>query len=152
MAETDPQSSAPPPVPEKLPFFPRNKKFLIPVIILLSVTLVGLVLGIYLAFTSLQRTEPFEVTLAELERNPQVEMLLGTPLEPGLSTIGQIDQDAGVADLMFRVQGSREKASVRSRCELVDDRWQVTHLDLWIGEGDAGEWTTLIGDPEQLPR
>ncbi|MEM1353848.1 MAG: cytochrome c oxidase assembly factor Coa1 family protein [Planctomycetota bacterium] len=146
---TEPEQAPP---PEKLPLLPKSKKFLIPVIILLSVTLLGLGLGLYLAFTSLQRSEPFKAALAELDQNPEVEMLLGSPLEPGLSTLGQVDEEAGVADLMFRITGPKDRASVRSRCEWIEGRWQVTHLDLWIGERDDGEWTTLIGDPDQLPQ
>lgn len=147
-----PDADAPLPAPEKLPFFPKNKKFLIPIIILLVLTLVGLIAGLFIAFTALQRTEAFDATMAELEGTPEVEMLLGSPLEPGLYTMGKIDEQAGVADLMFKVAGPSDSAAVRSRCELVEDKWVVVYLDLGLGSRDDGEVITLIGDPGQLPQ
>lgn len=141
-----------PPVPEKLPFFPKNKKFLIPIIILLSVTLVGLVVGVLVAFTALQHTEPYKATMQVLSTSPEAALVLGEPIEPGLITMGKVDEQAGVADLMFKVTGPNDRAAVRSRCELIDGVWQVTYLDLGLGSREDGEVITLIGDAEQLPQ
>ena len=148
MAQTDDN----PPAPEKLPFFPKSKKFLIPIIVLLSVTLAGLILGLFIAFTALQRTEPYKLTLQTLRDSPEAALLLGEPLDPGLVTMGKVDEQAGVADLMFKVSGPNDRAAVRSRCELIDGAWVVTHLDLGLGGRDDGEVITLIGDAEQLPQ
>lgn len=147
-----PDADAPLPAPQKLPFFPKNKKFLIPIIILLVLTLVGLIAGLFIAFTALQRTEAFAATMTELEATAEVEMLLGSPLEPGMYTMGKIDERSGVADLMFKVTGPNDSAAVRSRCELIEGEWVVVYLDLGLGSRDDGEVITLIGDPEMLPQ
>ena len=147
-----PNVDAPLPAPQKLPFFPKNKKFLIPIIILLTLTLIGLIAGLFIAFTALQRTEAFDATMVALEGTPEVEMLLGSPLEAGLYTMGKIDERSGVADLMFTVTGPNDSAAVRSRCELVEGKWVVVYLDMGLGSRDDGEVITLIGDPEMLPQ
>ena len=46
-------TDAVPEQPEKLPLLPKRKKFLIPIIILLCLTLIGSVAGLFIGFASI---------------------------------------------------------------------------------------------------
>lgn len=137
---------------ERLPLLPKQKKFLIPIIILLAITLVGLAVGIAIGFVSVKRGEAYKTTVNELEKNKLIEELVGTPFETGLIAFGQHDERNGTYDLTFTIAGPKADAAVRSRCERETDTgpWQVTYLDVGVG-GRDGQIYTLVGDPENMP-
>ncbi|XAL98071.1 cytochrome c oxidase assembly factor Coa1 family protein [Phycisphaeraceae bacterium D3-23] len=138
--------------PEKLPFLPRKKKFLLPIVLLLSVVIFGLGIGLVYAFTSVKQTEPFELTMRTLADRPEVRQRVGVPFEPKFIVLGKVDEGDGVADLMFRIEGPVGEAAVRSRLERVDGAWVIIHLDMGIGGRQNGEVITMIGDPDELPQ
>ncbi len=137
---------------EKLPLFPRRKKFLIPVILLLSLTFIGAVAGLFLGFASVKRSDAYKATLTELNLHPEVQLFVGEPFDTGYLVLGKHDQRNGTYDLTFTIQGNVGKAAVRSRCErdTDSDPWQVTYLDIGVG-GRDGSVYTLVGDPDSPP-
>lgn len=139
-------------VPEKLPFFPKRKKFLIPIILLLSLTLIGSVAGLLIGFASIKSSEAFDLTMAQLEKSDAVKQYVGLPIDPGTIVIGKHDERNGTYDLTFTIAGPVGKAAVRSRCEsqAKDAPWQVTFLDIGVG-GREGSVITLVGDPKNPP-
>lgn len=138
--------------PEKLPFFPRKKRFLLPIVLLLSAAVFGLGFGVLFAFTGAKRTEPYKLTMRTLQDRPEVRQHVGSPFEAGFIVLGKVDEGDGLADLMFRIEGPVGEAAVRSRVELVDGAWVIRHLDMGLGSGDDGRVITMVGDPEGLPR
>ncbi len=137
---------------DKLPLLPRRKRFLIPIIILLSVTLVGAVAGALIGFGSIKRSGAFKATAAELEQHDAVRRFVGDSFGSGWLVLGKHDKHNGTYDLTFTIEGPLGEAAVRSRCERdsEDDPWQVTYLDIGVG-GREGEVYTLVGDPDDKP-
>ncbi|MEM6504135.1 MAG: cytochrome c oxidase assembly factor Coa1 family protein [Planctomycetota bacterium] len=141
------------PKPEKLPFFPKRKKFLIPITILLALTLIGSVAGLFIGFASIKSSEAFKITMAKLESSDAVKQYVGLPLDPGTIVIGKHDDRNGTYDLTFEISGPIGSAAVRSRCESAaeGEPWQVTFLDVGVGGRENGQVITLIGDPKNPP-
>ncbi|MBX2851316.1 MAG: cytochrome c oxidase assembly factor 1 family protein [Phycisphaeraceae bacterium] len=140
------------PPTEKLPLLPKRKKFLIPIIILLCLTLIGSVAGLFIGFASIKSSDAFKLTMAELEASDAVKQHVGLPLDPGTIVIGKHDDRNGTYDLTFAISGPNGSAAVRSRCEseAEGDPWQITFLDIGVG-GREGTVITLIGDPKNPP-
>lgn len=138
--------------PDKLPLLPRRKKFLIPIIILLAVTLVGSIAGILFGFSSIKNSEAYQATTAELARHDVVRQHVGQPFDSGWLVLGKHDKTNGTYDLTFTITGPAGEAAVRSRCErdADDDPWEVTYLDIGVG-GREGDVYTLVGDPDNKP-
>lgn len=138
--------------PEKLPLLPKRKKFLIPIVILLSLTLIGSIAGLFIGFASIKSSEAFDKTMAELEASNAVRQYVGLPMDPGTIVIGQHDERNGTYDLTFSITGPNGEAAVKSRCEQDSegDPWVVTYLQLGVG-GRDGDVLTLIGDPKNPP-
>ena len=138
--------------PEKLPFFPKRKKFLIPIIILLCLTMIGSVAGLFIGFASIKSSDAFKLTYEELQTSTAVRQYVGEPLDVGTIVIGKHDDTNGTYDLTFTISGPVGEAAVRSRCEQEeeDGPWEVTYLDIGVG-GREGQVITLIGDPKNPP-
>ena len=144
----DPQTAAP---GTPLPWLPRRKKFLIPIVLLLSATVFGLGAGLVVAFTSNKQTEPYRLTMRTLQDSPEVRQHIGIPFEAGWAVLGDVKADDGYADLMFKIKGPVAEGAVRSHLEYTDGAWVIGHLDLGVGGRDSGQVITLIGDPDQPP-
>lgn len=140
------------PVTERLPLLPKRKKFLIPVIVLLALTLIGSVAGLFIGFASIKHSDAFSLTMDELEKSDAVKQYVGLPMEAGTIVIGRHDERNGTYDLTYTITGPVGEAAVRSRCEseVEGAPWQVTFLDIGVG-GREGQVITLIGDPKNPP-
>lgn len=138
--------------PEKLPFFPKRKRFLLPVIILLVMTLLGSMLGIVLGFGSVKRSKPFAAAIQSLRDHPAVGQHVGQPFEPGFIAFGNHDENNGVYDLNFSIKGPKGDAGVtaRSKQDAPDAPWQITYLDIGVG-GREGQVIRIVGRPEDRP-
>lgn len=138
--------------PDKLPLLPRRKKFLIPIIVLLAVTLVGGAAGVLIGFRAVKNSEAFKATQAELAEHAVVRQSVGVPYKTGWLVIGNHNAREGTYDLTFTIGGAAGKAAVRSRCERDSDSepWRVTYLDIGVG-GREGTVYTLVGDPDDMP-
>ena len=145
-------TDAVPEQPEKLPLLPKRKKFLIPIIILLCLTLIGSVAGLFIGFASIKSSDAFKLTMAELEKSAAVKQHVGLPIDPGTIVIGNHDDRNGTYDLTFEITGPVGSAAVRSRCEseAEGDPWVITFLDIGVG-GREGQVITLVGDPKNPP-
>ena len=147
--QPEPQTDLP---PERLPLLPKRKKFLIPIIILLSLTLIGSVAGLFIGFASIKNSEAFALTMAELEKSDAVKQYVGLPIDAGAVVIGKHDERNGTYDLTYKITGPVGSAAVRSRCEseAEDSPWEVTFLDIGVG-GREGQVITLVGDAKNPP-
>ena len=140
------------PVSEKLPLFPKRKKFLIPIAILLAALVIGLPAGILIGSSAIKSSEAFELTMAELESNEALEQSVGLPIEVGRIVRGSHDDNNGTYELTFKIHGPIDSAVVRSWCisEAEGQPWEIAHLAMGIG-GRSGREITLIGDPKDPP-
>lgn len=139
--------------PEKLPFFPKQKKFLIPIGILFAAMVIGLPAGVLIGSSAVKSSEAFELTLAKLESSESVKAAIGLPLEVGAFARGSHDDSNGTYELTFKISGSIERdVVVRSWCvsEAQGEPWEIAHLAVGIG-GRAGQEITLVGDPKNPP-
>lgn len=142
----------PPATDERLPLLPKRKKFLVPIILLLALTLIGSVAGVLIGFASIKNSDAFAATKARLEASEVVKRHVGLPLDTGWLVIGKHDEHNATYDLTFQIDGPNGRAAVRSRCEQVQEGgpWEVTYLDIGVG-GREGEVYTLVGDPDFPP-
>lgn len=141
-----------PPQSDKLPFFPKRKRFLLPVLILLVIAFVGLPIGAWVGIAKIKNSASFAATHAELKAHPAVKHHVGLPFESGWWVIGKHDDHQGTYDLTFGITGPHGQATVKSRCtqDRADGPWRVTYLQLGVG-GRDGQVLTLIGDPDAPP-
>lgn len=137
---------------ERLPFFPKRKKFLLPVLILLAVVAIGSVAGVLLGFAAIKKSPAFTATQAELAAHVQVKQHVGVPFEAGRMVFGKHDKNNGTYDLTYEITGPAGEAGVKSRCERIadTDQWEVTYLNIGVG-GRDGKVITLVGDPDTMP-
>lgn len=137
---------------EKLPFLPKRKKFLIPIVILLAAVVIGLPAGVLIGSSAVKSSDAFELTLAELESNDAVKQAIGLPIEVGTFARGSHDDNNGTYELTFKISGPVDGAVVRSWCisEGQGEPWVIDHLAIGIG-GREGREITLVGDPKNPP-
>lgn len=153
LAMTEPETTpTDAPVPEKLPFFPKQKKFLIPVFILLAALVIGLPAGVLIGSSAIKSTEAFQITLAELEASDAIKQSVGLPIQVGTIARGSHDDNNGTYELTFKIHGPLDSAVVRSWCvsEAEGKPWEIDHLAIGIG-GRAGREVTIVGDPKNPP-
>ena len=137
---------------EKLPFLPRRKKFLIPIVILLAALMIGLPAGVLIGSSAVKSSEVFGLTMDRLKASEVIRQALGEPIEPGRIASGSHDDRNGTYELTFKVYGPRDRAVVRCWCVSQGEGqpWQIEHLAVGIG-GRAGREITLVGDPKDPP-
>ena len=130
-----------PPAPEKLPFFPKQKKFLIPIGILLAALVIGLPAGVLIGSSAVKSSEAFELTMAKLEASDSIKAAIGLPLEVGLLARGSHDDGNGTYELTFTITGPIDSAVVRSWCvsDAPGKPWEIAHLAIGIGGRDGRE-------------
>ncbi len=139
-------------VPEKLPFFPKQKKFLIPIGILFAALVIGLPAGVLIGSSAVKSSEVFELTMDRLEASESVKIAVGEPIEVGLLARGSHDDSNGTYELTFKITGPTDSAVVRSWgvSEAPGEPWEIAHLAIGVG-GRAGREITLVGDPKNPP-
>lgn len=137
---------------EKLPFLPKRKKFMIPLLILLGALVIGLPAGILIGSSAVKSTEAFELTMAKLQASEAVVQAVGLPIEVGTIVNGSHDDSNGTYELTFKIYGPIDHAVVRSWCvsEAKGEPWVIDHLAIGIG-GRSGREITLVGDPKNPP-
>ena len=152
MPDAETEHAEPDQTPEKLPFFPKRKKFLIPIGILLAALVIGLPAGVLIGASAVKSSEAFEITMAKLEASESVKAAVGLPIEVGLLARGSHDDANGTYELTFRITGPVDTAVVRSWCvsESQGEPWEIAHLAIGIG-GREGREVTLVGDPKNPP-
>ena len=138
--------------PEKLPFFPKRKKFLIPIGILFAALVVGLPTGVLIGSSAVKGSEPFKLTMEKIEASEVVRQTLGEPIEVGTIASGSHDDNSGTYELTFRISGPNDRGVVRSWCvsEGEGKPWVIDHLAVGVG-GREGNEITLVGDPKNPP-
>ena len=129
----------------------RGKVVAVGLVIVVLVSAIGFTIGGWWVMRGLRGSAPYGAVVEVLQSQDEMRRWLGEGIEPGYFVMGEIDETAGVADLMFEAEGSRGSAGVRARVERVDGVWRVTYLDLGLGEAEAGQTVTVIGDPASPP-
>lgn len=140
------------PPAQKLPFFPKQKKFLIPIAILFAALVIGLPAGVLIGSSAVKSSRAFELTLAKLQSSEAVKAAVGSPMDVGLLARGSHDENNGTYELTFKITGPVDHATVRSWCVSASEGepWEIAHLAIGIGGRDGRE-ITLVGDPKNPP-
>lgn len=137
---------------EKLPFFPRRKRWLIPIGILFAAMVIGLPVGVLMGSSAVKDSEPFKITMDKLRLSDAIQQAIGKTIEPGMIASGSHDARSGTYELTFTIRGDIDQGVVRSWCvsEGEGQPWVIDHLSVGIG-GRKGREITLIGDPKNPP-
>jgi hypothetical protein len=97
--------------------------------------------GLFFAsiFAVLKSSTPYQMALAEVQRNPQVTANLGEPIEAGWLATGNIEttNSNGRADLDFTVTGPKGSADVHVLAEETAGKWKLTKLMLTYASGES---------------
>jgi hypothetical protein len=107
----------------------------------------------------LKSTEPYKLTLAQVQKDPQVIAQLGEPIRDAeILPSGSVYGDK--ANVMFRIAGPKGRASVRAEARRIGGKWGLAVLDVITadqkrlslstgpgagGEGDAPTWKPKSG-------
>jgi len=137
---------------DRLPLLPKRKKFLLPMILLLAAAIIGLPIGIFFGFTKIKSSEPYQITIEELESSEVIKRNVGLPIETSMIVRGSYDDQNGTYELEFLVSGPNGRAVVRSFCasQSEDEPWAIIHLAIGVG-GREGQEFTIVGDPDNPP-
>ncbi|MDO5610948.1 MAG: cytochrome c oxidase assembly factor Coa1 family protein [Pseudomonadota bacterium] len=81
-------------------------------------------------FAAMKKSEPYQVTLAGLEQQPQIVAILGQPIQGGLP-MGSINVSGnqGVAELSFNVHGPNGAGRIYLESHKRLGRWQTEHCE-----------------------
>ncbi|HEY3448121.1 MAG TPA: cytochrome c oxidase assembly factor Coa1 family protein [Myxococcales bacterium] len=108
---------------------------------------------VYTVMSVIRSSEPYQVAMKQVRADPKVAEQLGSPLEEGLFTTGQIStsNDSGSASLEIPVAGPRDSAVVEVRASRAAGVWTLNHLMVRV-EG-SGSSLPLLGDalPAEAP-
>lgn len=158
MAERYPQAEA------QVAWWRHNKRWFVPVLIgapLLAVA-IGFAATSLVVMGELKRTEPFQMALEAVRASDEVTRWTGTPLEPRLivqgsvesppppeAVAGEADPPAGVANLMFAVEGPDGGAGVRAYATRRDASWTLHYLDAGVKADEREKVVVVIDDGER---
>ncbi|MEM6393028.1 MAG: cytochrome c oxidase assembly factor Coa1 family protein [Planctomycetota bacterium] len=135
------------PLPKKTRWYhDRGTSIAVGVIILVFISAVGLTLGAGVNLWLTKRSVPYQQAVAVLKQHPEAQKHLGGGIEPGFFVMGEIDRGAGVADFVFEAKGGSGAAGVRARVEEKSGVWEVTYMDLGLGDAETGQTVPIIGD------
>ena len=120
-------------------WFGRNWWWFIPLIILLPIIACGgcCVGFLGIGFSMLKSSEPYQMALAMVQRNPEVQQALGTPInDVTWFPMGEfnVQNDRGTADLIFQVEGPKGRAKVSFSARKVAGQWALNDLVVTVKE------------------
>ncbi len=99
--------------------------------------------GLFFAsiFSLIKSSTPYEMALAEVQRDPQVIEWLGEPIEASWWATGnlEIHNHDGRADLDFKVTGPRGSADVHTLAVMSEGKWKLTKLLVTAGDREPRE-------------
>lgn len=127
------QSSYGTPQPPRKSWFGRNWLWFMPLVIggplLLACACCGG--GIVLAFGMVKDSEPYKDAVQMAKSDPQVQALLGTPIEEGWIPVGNINvsgvgaNQTGVADLSITLIGPNGEGTVDVQADEHGGQWTI---------------------------
>jgi len=122
----------------------------IPVILILVCG--GIFGGIFvLVVGTIRSSEPYQMALEQVQRDPQVIERLGEPIEDAtVFPTGNVNvaNDRGTANLQFAVKGPKGRADVSTQARRAGGKWGLTKLDVTFGDGQRASLDT---EPEGGP-
>lgn len=110
--------------------------FLVLAPVLLMTTCVGAIFGG--VFYAMRSSEPYAHALKLAREHPQVQQALGTPIEPGWFTSGNISTEGsgGTAKLSIPISGPKGSATIYVDAEKRAGKWQYTQLQVGVAGQD----------------
>jgi hypothetical protein len=115
-------------------WWPRNRRWLVPVLILSPVLLCCLPCGgtFLVARFGIRHSEPYQLTLERIQSDPTVCDALGESIHDvgWLPVASGNDVQNGPIELQIQVAGSRTHGTVLSRTVRRNERWLFTRLEV----------------------
>ncbi|MCA9074295.1 MAG: cytochrome c oxidase assembly factor 1 family protein [Planctomycetaceae bacterium] len=93
-----------------------------------------------IVFGAIKSSTPYQESLARVQASPEVQAVIGQPIEPAFWVNGNIEVNGpnGKASLSYAVSGPQGTATVTLDADKVVDRWTFNVLKVvQAGEGDA---------------
>ncbi len=130
------ESQSPPPLPGQrqtpsATWWQRNWKWFVPVCFGVVVFVVGFIFGILaLVFGMMKSSDAYKDALAIAQENQYVQEALGSPIEPGLLVMGNINVNgsSGHADLAIPVSGQYGEGTIYVVASKSAGRWTILQL------------------------
>ncbi|MBX3413725.1 MAG: hypothetical protein KF708_13625 [Pirellulales bacterium] len=136
VAHFDPNPTPPP----SKNWFGRNWLWFVPVVLLSTGCFCclgcgGLFFGV---LQSLKSSEPYQMTLAHVQSDPEVIELLGEPITDDGYFVGgniSVENGDGNATLYFKVKGPNGTAGVSSNAVRETGQWRLTYVEVAPDDG-----------------
>jgi hypothetical protein len=95
---------------------------------------------------SMRSSTPYKEAVARAQHDARVTQVLGTPIEPGLWTGGNINiqNESGNADINIPISGPRGKASIHVVATKEGGRWSYSRM---VVTPEQGEVIDLLAQP-----
>jgi hypothetical protein len=117
-------------------WFSRNWKWFLPTVILGPLLLLALVVGGLMTFVFglMKSSEPYHYAVALAEKNPQVLRELGSPIEPGWFTTGNVNvsDSSGEANMAIPLNGKLRRGELFVIAKKSDGVWSYQRLEVLV--------------------
>ncbi|MFA9477042.1 cytochrome c oxidase assembly factor Coa1 family protein [Phycisphaerales bacterium AB-hyl4] len=134
-----------PPSADRPNWWGRNWKWFVPTMVIVLVLSPAVCCGgmFVFVFGMIRQTEPYQLTMERVERDPEVLAALGQPIESGWLVSGNINYagGGGEADLSFSIRGPQGRGTVYAVLERSAGQWQWG--ELVVNVDDTGERLVL---------
>jgi len=96
---------------------------------------------------SMKHSDAFNMSLGELQNNPEIIALIGQPIEPGFLVTGSISSGtgSGKALLNYSIKGPKGEAEVQVAAIKEIDGWHIKEL-LVYSEGQENLLTIISSE------
>ncbi|MHC4404244.1 MAG: cytochrome c oxidase assembly factor Coa1 family protein [Planctomycetota bacterium] len=108
-------------------------------------------------FGVIRSSEPFQMALEQLDKDPQVVDRLGTPIEEASwfpsGTLAERERGRGEANLLFPVKGPKGTADVATLARRLDGEWGLVTLEVTFVDGHrVSVDTSSTGGGDDAPK
>lgn len=133
----------------------RMRALLATMAIPLAVGAVAFVVTVMVVQGGVKRHPVFAAALEQVRASREVTAALGTPIEPGVMTMGGAGQEPGTYEIMFSVSGPDGEAGVRVFAREDGGAaagWAVTFLDVGVKTRAGAERIITLRDGDKPER
>lgn len=133
---TRPSQPQQPPGQPHRSWWSRNWKWFVPVgcLGIVALVLLGIAAVAAIVFGAMKSSDVYREALQRAQNHPEVQAVLGTPIESGWWMAGQInvENDTGNADITIPISGPKGKGTIHAVATKAGGRWNYSRLDVEV--------------------